>query len=86
ATAEAEYRQTAQQALTDPRAKAQLAVLTGRIEEKRTEVVYGSEQLARARVLAPRDGIALFDDPSEWIGRPVAIGERIMRIAAPGDV
>lgn len=86
ATAEAEYRQTAQQALADPRAKAQLAVLTGRIEEKRTEVVYGTDQLSRARVLAPRDGIALFDDPSEWIGRPVAIGERIMRIAAPQDV
>ncbi|MBH3353087.1 efflux RND transporter periplasmic adaptor subunit [Stutzerimonas stutzeri] len=86
ATAEAEYRQTAQQALGDPRAKAQLAVLTGRIEEKRTEVVYGTDQLARARVLAPRDGIALFDDPSEWIGRPLGIGERIMRIAAPADV
>ncbi|MCQ4316479.1 HlyD family efflux transporter periplasmic adaptor subunit [Stutzerimonas zhaodongensis] len=86
ATAEAEYRQTAQQALADPRAKAQLAVLTGRIEEKRTEVAFGTDQLSRARVLAPRDGIALFDDPSEWIGRPVAIGERIMRIATPQDV
>lgn len=86
ATAQAEYRQTAQQALADPRAKAQLAVLTGRIEEKRTEVAFGTDQLNRARVLAPRDGIALFDDPSEWIGRPVAIGERIMRIARPQDV
>ncbi|MCQ4298487.1 HlyD family efflux transporter periplasmic adaptor subunit [Pseudomonas songnenensis] len=85
-TAEAEYRQTAQQALADPRAKAQLAVLTGRIEEKRTELAFGTDQLSRARVLAPRDGIALFDDPSEWIGRPVSIGERIMRIATPQDV
>ena len=86
ATAETEYRQTAQQALSDPRSKAQLAVLTGKIEEKRADVAYGAEQVARARVLAPRDGIALFDDPSEWIGRPVAIGERVMRIAAPRDV
>jgi len=86
ATAETEYRQTAQQALSDPKSKAQLAVLTGKIEEKRAEVAYGTEQLTRARVLAPRDGIALFDDPSEWIGRPVGIGERIMRIAAPRDV
>lgn len=86
ATAEAEYRQTAQQALSDPRSKAQLAMLTGKIEEKRAEVAYGSEQLTRGRVLAPRDGVALFDDPSELIGRPVGIGERIMRIAAPQDV
>jgi hypothetical protein len=37
-------------------------------------------------VLAPQDGVALFDDPSEWIGKPVQTGERIMRIAAPGDI
>ena len=85
-TAEAEYRQTAQQALTDIKSKAQLALLTGKIEEKRAETTFLADQITRARVLAPRDGIALFDDPSEWIGRPVAIGERVMRIAAPADV
>jgi hypothetical protein len=84
-TAETEYRQTSQQALTDARAKPQLAMLTGKIEEKRAEVDFLREQLTRARVLAPQDGVALFDDPTEWIGRPVAVGERIMRIAAPGD-
>jgi len=86
ATAETEYRQTSQQALSDPKAKPQLAMLTGKIEEKRAEVDFLQEQLSRARVLAPQAGIALFDDPAEWIGRPVAVGERIMRIAAPDDV
>ncbi|MCC6075586.1 efflux RND transporter periplasmic adaptor subunit [Pseudomonas sp. GCM10022188] len=86
ATTETEYRQTMQQALLDPKSKAQLAVLTGKIEEKRAEAAFIADQLGRARVLAPRDGIALFDDPSEWIGRPVAVGERIMRIAPPGDI
>ncbi|MCZ8292038.1 MAG: HlyD family efflux transporter periplasmic adaptor subunit [Hylemonella sp.] len=86
ATAETEYRQVMQQALSDVRAKPQLAMLTGKIEEKRTEVMYLEDQLGRARVLAPQDGVALFDDPSEWIGKPVSVGERIMRIAVPGDV
>lgn len=85
-TAETEYRQALQQALVDAKFKAQLALLTGRIEEKRAEVAFAAEQLQRARVLAPRDGIALFDDPAEWIGKPVSVGERIMRIATPGDV
>lgn len=84
-TAEIEYRQTTQQALTDARAKPQLAMLTGKIEEKRAEVDFLREQLTRARVLAPQDGVALFDDPTEWLGRPVAVGERIMRIAATSD-
>ncbi len=84
-TAETEYRQTTQQALLDAKYRNQLALLTGKIEEKRTEADFLREQLQRSRVLAPQDGIALLDDPSEWIGRPVTVGERIMRLAAPAD-
>lgn len=86
ATASAEYRQTMQQAVTDQRVRVQLAALAGRIEERRTEVAYLADQLTRSRVLAPQDGIALFDDPLEWIGKPVTIGERILRVAAANEV
>jgi hypothetical protein len=86
ATAETEYRQTMQQALLDERSRAQLAVLTGKIREKQSELDYLNEQLARAQVTAPQDGIALMDDPSEWIGHPVTVGERIMRVASVDDI
>jgi multidrug efflux pump subunit AcrA (membrane-fusion protein) len=86
ATARTDYRQTSQQALVDAKVRPQLSALAGKIEEKRTELEYLRDQLTRARVLAPQAGVALFDDPNEWIGRPVAVGERILRIAAPGDV
>jgi multidrug resistance efflux pump len=86
ATAHAEYRQYAQQAVSDVKSKAQLALMLGKIEEKRTEADYYKNQLERSRVTAPQDGIVLFDDPSEWIGKPVQTGERIMRIATPGDI
>ena len=85
-TAQTEYRQTSQQALMDPRARSQLSQLAGKIEEKRAEAQYLSDQLKRSRVLAPKSGVVLMDDPSEWIGRPVTVGERILRIAAEGDV
>jgi multidrug efflux pump subunit AcrA (membrane-fusion protein) len=85
ATAETEFRQTSQQALQDAKYRTQLALLQGKIEEKRAEVDYFREQLQRARVLAPGDGVALLDDPSEWIGKPVSTGERILRIADPAD-
>jgi len=86
ATAEAEYRQALQQALNDGKSKNLLTTLQGKIEERRAETEFLRGQVDRARVVAPRDGIALFDDPGEWIGRPVATGERIMRIATPDDV
>lgn len=85
-TAEAEYRQVLQQALTDGKSKAMLATLQGKIEERRAETDYLRGVVERASVTAPRDGVVLFDDPSEWSGRPVQTGERIMRIAALEDV
>ena len=85
-TALAEYRQSAQMALNDLKSKAQLAVLQGKIEERKAEADFLKGQLDRSHVAAPYDGIALFDDPSEWIGKPVVTGERIMRIAAPDDI
>jgi multidrug resistance efflux pump len=86
ATAQAEYRQAEQQALTDSKVKVQLPIIRGRIDEKTAELAYMTDQLTRAEVLAPQDGVALFDDPSEWIGKPVTIGERVMRIASLDDV
>ncbi|MFT3858107.1 MAG: HlyD family efflux transporter periplasmic adaptor subunit [Aquabacterium sp.] len=86
ATAQAEYRQYAQQAVSDARSKTQLAQLLGRIEERRAEAGYLQDQFQRTTVMAPQDGIALFDDPTEWIGKPVQTGERVLRIATPQDV
>lgn len=85
ATAEAEYRQASQQALNDPKSKMLLALLPGKIAEKRAELTYLQDQVGRARVRAPQAGVVLIDDPAEWIGRPVTTGERILRIAAPDD-
>lgn len=84
-TAMAQYRQTSQLALSDPKFKIELASQAGSIEEKRAEFEYLKDQKKRGAVTAPAEGLALFDDPSSWVGRPVAIGERIMRIAMPGD-
>ena len=86
ATAETDYRQTSQMALNDARSKTQLGLLLGKVEERRAEIQALEEQLTRARVLAPQAGVVLMDDPSEWIGKPVATGERILRIATLDDV
>jgi len=86
ATAETDYRQTSQMALTDPKSKTQLGLLVGKVEERRAEIEALQEQLTRARVLAPQAGVVLMDDPSELIGKPVATGERILRIATLDDV
>lgn len=86
ATAQAEYRQAAQSALSESRAKFQLAALVGRVQEKQAELDYLGEQAGRSTVNAPQAGMVLFDNVAEWIGKPVQTGERVLRMAEPTDV
>jgi multidrug resistance efflux pump len=81
--ATAQYRQASQEAIVDPRAREQLASLRGKLDEARTDYEYRRARLERADIPAPADGIAVFNDPAEWIGRPVEIGERIMQVSPP---
>ena len=83
AVAEAEYRQAAQEALFDEKSRAKLTVLKARADQRRTDVAYAQSLLDRIHVNASRDGLALFEDPNDWIGRPVTIGERLLEIADP---
>jgi hypothetical protein len=83
AVAEAEYRQAAQEALFDDKSRAKLAVLKGHMDQRRADVSYAQSLLSRIDVVASRSGLALFDDPNDWVGRPVTIGERLLEIADP---
>jgi hypothetical protein len=83
AVVEAEYRQAAQQAVFDDKSRVQLAILKGRMDQRRADMVYAKSLLERIHVTAARGGIALFDNPNDWIGRPVTIGERLLEIADP---
>lgn len=85
-TAKTDYRQTSQMALMESKSKSQLGLLVGKIDERQAEIAYLKEQLSRARVVAPVDGVVLMDDPAEWIGKPVNTGERILRIATLADM
>ncbi len=80
AVADAEYRQAAQQAIFDQRAKSQLPSLQGKSQERKEELTYLAALLERSRVKAPRDGIVLMDDPTLLLGRPVQVGERVVQI------
>jgi hypothetical protein len=86
AIADAEQRQAQQQAVFDERAKASLAVLAARREQAAADVAFAEEVLARGRLTAPKAGIAIYDNPDDWAGRPVALGERILMVADPAEV
>lgn len=85
-TAQAELDQATQQAFFDAKAKGQLAVIKARIEERSAEAAQLEDLMSRSRVKAPRAGVAVLDDPAEWQGRPVNVGEKVLAVASPNDV
>lgn len=81
--AEAEYLRNAQDAFDCDACRGRVPELRAQMEKAGAELAWGREQLARSRVAAPIAGMAVFTDPNEWRGRPVAVGEKVMVLAQP---
>ena len=79
--ASTEYRQSTLQSLNDPKSRTQLAPQEGKASEKKLETEYVKDLLDKAQIKSPREGVTIFDDPSQWIGKPVQAGERVMIVA-----
>lgn len=74
-----------QRAFDDTKSKGELASAMGRVREKEAELNAINALRARIEIRAERDGIAIFSDVNDWIGRPVQTGERVIQIADPQD-
>jgi HlyD family secretion protein len=81
--AEAKAKKSAQLAFVDVRGRHELGIAQAEHELRRAERDYAKELLDRSVVRADRDGIAFFADAKDLIGRPVAVGERLMELADP---
>lgn len=83
--AQADAHVAQQRAFDDVKSKADVAVALGRVREKEAELAAVETQAQRVEVRADKDGIAIFSDTNDWIGRPVMTGERVMQLAQPED-
>lgn len=79
----ARYRQVTQQALDDERYMERLAELAGAVEQSKVELAYLKSQSKRLIVTAQKSGVILFDQASEWIGKPISAGLQVMKIIDP---
>ncbi len=81
--ARAELRQTEQQAFASADRKAEITLRRLGVQQKAHEAAYARKLLERVDVRAAVDGIAIFTDVNNWIGRPVQVGERVLTVADP---
>lgn len=85
-TAREAYRQSAQLAVMDDKAKLEVALHKGMLDQKAVDLAYTASQLDRVQVKAARSGVAVFSDVQEWIGRVVSTGEKVLVLADPSKV
>lgn len=85
AVAGADYKRTQQKAFSDPDSKSKVPLLKAVVDEKKAVVDYTSELLKQITVRAPRDGIAIYSNPNDWLGKPVSVGEKIITLSDPSD-
>lgn len=86
ATAEEEYRQSAQTAVTEDKAKLDMSIKRGTLGEKEVELAYVGELLGRVQVKSEKSGIVVFSDVNDLQGKTVQMGERVLTVADPNKV
>lgn len=86
AVTKAEYQRVRQKSFADQQSRGQMRHLEAEMARKEAEVAYMAELLKRGQIRASQDGIAVFADASDWLGKPVVVGEKVLTIADPARV
>jgi multidrug efflux pump subunit AcrA (membrane-fusion protein) len=84
--ADARVKKSAQLAFSDARGRHDLGVAQAELELKLAERDYARDVLERSIIKADRSGVVFFSDQKDLVGRPVAVGERLMEIAEPSQL
>jgi hypothetical protein len=58
-------------------------VLTLQLQKEKIRLQLAKSEAEKLYVKAPIDGVIMLDNPEEWRGHPVKIGERILMISNP---
>jgi Barrel-sandwich domain of CusB or HlyD membrane-fusion len=83
--AKADAMAAQQKAFDSETSRGDLASLNGRVAERQAELSSVEDQFKRIDVVSPADGVVVFGDINDWLGKPVTTGERVALLADPKD-
>lgn len=81
AIANAKLRQAAVTSFISDAAKRNIAIAAAERDLASARQDYAQDRLARTIITSPKEGLAIYTDPSDWRGRHVTTGEAIIQIA-----
>lgn len=82
-TAREKLSKTERESFIDPEKRYDINSLKGFIKQKSLELDYAKKRLDKSDITASKDGIALFSDTNDLIGKPLSVGDRVMVVADP---
>lgn len=80
---ESELNRTMTQGVNDSSSLAEYAVLELKLQKDQLNLDLAEYRASQLRVISPGSGVAMLDNPEEWRGKPVKLGERVMVITDP---
>ncbi|QJD71149.1 HlyD family efflux transporter periplasmic adaptor subunit [Marinobacterium sp. LSUCC0821] len=79
--AKADLHRAQQQSFNDSQSKAELASLRGKLREQELTLASLKDLSDRMVAKANRDGLFIYSDKNDWLGKPVVTGERVAELA-----
>ena len=70
-------------AINDQKSLSEIAVLAAKLKKEQIGLELAKYKASLLTVKSPANGIVVLDDPEEWRGKPVHVGERIMMVTDP---
>jgi len=81
--AQSQLNRVMTQGVRDPKALNETAIWQLQLEKEKVKLELAEYQASRLEVKAPAVGVTAFDNPDDWRGRPVQIGERVLLLNDP---
>ncbi len=86
AVALAKYRRLVQGAVANHGDGREVAVARADLGVAEAELTLARDLFERTRIVAPRAGVVVFSARTDWVGRPVTTGERVMEVVDPAEL
>lgn len=71
--------------ISDTRSLSELAILKLKLQKEELNLDLAEYKAKRLTVTAPVNGVAMLDDPDDWKGKPVKMGEKILTLSNPAQ-
>jgi len=71
------------QAFWDAKARAEISLLELKLEQERAKLRVAEYNVSKLEVVAEAPGRVVLDDPNEWRGKPVSVGQKVMVLVDP---